>query len=68
MKDETGHDTAVRLGWPINNWVNGVSRILRNDGTLALILPAATKAAFLKGAMQNRLPPIPFPYNLRGNE
>jgi tRNA1Val (adenine37-N6)-methyltransferase len=39
--------------------VNGVSRILRNDGTLALILPAATKAAFLKGAMQNRLPLYP---------
>ncbi len=39
--------------------VNGVSRILRDDGTLALILPAATKAAFLKAAMQNRVPLYP---------
>lgn len=39
--------------------VNGVSRILRDDGTLALILPAATKAAFLKTAMQSRTPMYP---------
>ncbi len=39
--------------------VNGVSRILRDDGTLALVLPAATKAAFLKAAMQSRIPLYP---------
>ncbi|MFY9116930.1 MAG: methyltransferase [Bacteroidales bacterium] len=39
--------------------INGVSRILRDGGKWALVLPASAKAAFLKEALQNSIPLYP---------